>query len=47
MASSRGKVRKKRGAKARADEQEPDLKHTVPGERAHDREAHIHQGHWL
>jgi hypothetical protein len=31
----------------RADVQEPDLRHTVPGERANDRKAHIHQGRWL
>jgi hypothetical protein len=37
----------KRGANVRADVQEPDLRHTVPGELANDSEAHIHQGHWL
>ncbi len=31
----------------RADAQEPDLRHTVPDERACDREVRIHQGHWL
>src|SRR6266851_5991846 len=36
----RGWVRKKRGAKARADGQEPDKKRR---ERAIDREVHIHQ----
>ena len=30
----------------RADEQEPDVRHTVPDERANDREVHIHQRHW-
>jgi len=30
----------------RADEQEPDMRPTVAGERAEDREAHIHQAHW-
>ena len=34
-------------SKRRADVQEPDLRHTVPDERAYDREVHIHQGHWL
>jgi hypothetical protein len=33
--------------KARADEQEPDKRHTAPGELATDNEAHIHQGRWL
>jgi hypothetical protein len=37
---------KKRGAKTRADEQEPDKRPTVAGERATDCEAHIHQAHW-
>jgi len=31
----------------RADEQEADERHAVPGERAYDREAHIHQRHRL
>jgi hypothetical protein len=39
-----GRVRKKRGAKVRADEQKPDTRHTESGERAYDRQAHIHQG---
>jgi len=30
----------------RADEQEPDMRPTVAGERAEGREAHIHQAHW-
>ncbi|MBV8842243.1 MAG: hypothetical protein JO307_05470 [Bryobacterales bacterium] len=34
-------------SKRTSDVQEPDQRHTVPGERAYDREAHIHQGHWL
>ena len=38
---------KKRGANVRADVQEPDVRHTVPGELANDSEAHIHQRHWL
>ncbi len=33
--------------KARADEQEPDTRHTEVGERASDREARIHQGFGL
>jgi hypothetical protein len=33
-------------AKTRADEQEPDRRPTVAGERANDCEAHIHQAHW-
>jgi hypothetical protein len=37
---------KKRGAKTRADEQEPDTRPAVAGERANDCEAHIHQAHW-
>ena len=49
-ASSRGRgltEARKRGAKARADEQEPDTRNTVPGELASDNKAHIHQGRWL
>jgi len=37
---------KKRGAKTRADEQEPDRRPTVAGEQANDCEAHIYQAHW-
>jgi hypothetical protein len=41
------RVYRKRGAKARADVQQPDLRHTVLDERASDREVRIHQRHWL
>jgi hypothetical protein len=40
--SPQGGAGKKRGAKIRADEQEPDMRPTVAGERANDCEAHIH-----
>jgi len=38
---------KKRGAKTRADGQEPDMRHTAPDELATDSEVQIHQGRWL
>ncbi len=43
--SPRGGAGKKRGAKMRADEQEPDTRPTVAGEEANDDEAPIHQAH--
>ena len=44
---SRGGVLRKRGARTRADGQEPDTRHTAPDELARDSEVHIHQGCWL
>jgi hypothetical protein len=43
-----GEVRRNRGIKMRADVEEPDLRHRVSDERAHDRELCMDQRHeWL